>query len=63
MMNDNEKRKQRNKDIIERMKKGDPLSSFNPSSSFFPPRPIITKNKKDIERVYRIGKRDEEDLN
>jgi len=49
---DKDKRKERNKNLIERMKRDEPLNLYEPTSTFFPPRPVIAKNKKDIERLY-----------
>ena len=45
-------REERNADVIRRMKGGDQLSSFNSYSSWFPPRPIIEKDKKAVKSLY-----------
>jgi len=45
-------RKERNKDLIKRMKKGETLSSFSSESSWFPPRPTIQKDKKAMDKLY-----------
>jgi hypothetical protein len=45
-------RKERNSDVIRRMKNGDQLSSFNSYSSWFPPRPIIEKDAKAVKELY-----------
>ena len=45
-------RKDRNADVIRRMKGGDQLSSFNSYSSWFPPRPIIEKDARAVEDLY-----------
>lgn len=45
-------RDQRNQDILKRMNEGDPLTSYDGSSSWFPPRPIIEKNTQEMARVY-----------
>jgi hypothetical protein len=45
-------RKERNADLIQRMRNGDQLSSFNSYSSWFPPRPIIEKDRRSVERLY-----------
>ena len=51
-MDEKLKRRKRNKDIVERMKKGDSLSSFTNMGSHFPPRPIIDKDKEAIKKLY-----------
>ena len=51
---DKDKRKERNKNLIERMRRNEPLNLYEPTSTFFPPRPRIAKNKKDIERLYGV---------
>lgn len=45
-------RKDRNSDVIRRMKNGDQLSSFNSYSSWFPPRPIIEKDSAAVKDLY-----------
>ncbi|NRA66271.1 MAG: hypothetical protein HRU19_17425 [Pseudobacteriovorax sp.] len=45
-------RKERNSDVIRRMKNGDQLSSFNSYSSWFPPRPIISKDADAVKELY-----------
>lgn len=45
-------RKDRNSDVIRRMKGGDQLSSFNSYSSWFPPRPIIEKDSGAVQDLY-----------
>merc|ERR1712176_732278 len=45
-------RKERNSDVIRRMKNGDQLSSFNSYSSWFPPRPIIEKDSSAVKDLY-----------
>jgi hypothetical protein len=47
------KRKERNEDIVKRMKNGEDLSTIERSATWWPPRPIIKKSKKDIEKVYK----------
>lgn len=49
---DKDKRKERNKNLIERMRHGDPLNLIEPQATWYPPRPIIAKNKQDIARLY-----------
>lgn len=48
-------REDHNNNILHRMQGGDPLTSFNSYSSWFPPRPIIEKNESDIIRLYGQG--------
>lgn len=45
-------RKQRNADLLRRMRSGEPLTSFDSRASWFPPRPIIKKDAREIERLY-----------
>ena len=41
-----------NREIVTRMKSGDSLQSFDSASSWFPPRPVIQKNKEDVSKLY-----------
>lgn len=46
-------RKKRNKEIGEALRKGKYIQApFNKELSWFPPRPIIKKDKKEMERIY-----------
>lgn len=45
-------RKERNSDVIRRMRNGDQLSSFNSYSSWFPPRPVIEKDGDAVQKLY-----------
>ena len=45
-------RKSRNQEILERMKQGDPLNSFDSMGSWFPPRPVIEKDKDAVKSLY-----------
>ena len=45
-------RNERNKDLVERMKNGESLTSFNLEQNWFPPRPLIEKNKSAIKKLY-----------
>ena len=47
------KRKQHNRKILKKMAKGESLSTFNSQSSWFPPRPIIKKDKTAIKKLYK----------
>lgn len=49
------KREERNRELVERMRQGDSLSQFNPQLSFFPPRPVIKKDPREIRRVHGEG--------
>ena len=55
-------RKERNSDVIRRMKNGDQLSSFNSYSSWFPPRPIIEKDAQAVKELYGKEPRQIKDL-
>lgn len=45
-------RKQRNSHIVERLRNGDSLSSFNSQASWFPPRPLVDKDRDALQRLY-----------
>jgi hypothetical protein len=45
-------RNQHNQDLIRRMRSGEPLTSFDSKSSWYPPRPTIEKDPKAIEKLY-----------
>ena len=58
-MNDNDFRKQRNEQLLRRMKAGEALWSYDSKASWFPPRPIIEKDPQAIKRLYETsGKTD-----
>jgi hypothetical protein len=46
-------RKSRNEELIRRMKAGESLWSYDSKASWFPPRPIIEKDKDAIKRLYK----------
>jgi len=48
----NNLREERNSELLRRMENGEPLSSFNSFSSWYPPRPIIEKNSEAVARLY-----------
>ncbi len=45
-------RRERNADLLRRMRNGDQLSSFNSYASWFPPRPIIQKDIHALQELY-----------
>ena len=45
-------RKERNADLLRRMRNGDQLASFNSYASWFPPRPIIQKDIHALQELY-----------
>lgn len=45
-------RKQHNSELIRRMRNGEPLNAVDSKASWFPPRPIIQKDPREIARVY-----------
>ncbi|MDB2447176.1 hypothetical protein N9W79_01035 [bacterium] len=49
-------RKLHNKEIIQKMKDGDSLTSFDSMASWFPPRPTIEKNKEVMNELYAKDK-------
>lgn len=48
-------RKRHNEDLIRRMHNGEALCTFDSKDSWFPPRPIVKKDKKEVERLYGKG--------
>lgn len=55
-MTEDEKRrlKKANDHVLARFKRGENLATVSTEATWFPPRPIIAKNKKDVERLYNI---------
>jgi len=49
-MDDKERRKKENADIVRRMKQGDPLQRISSSATWFPPRQPIKKDKRFVEK-------------
>lgn len=47
-----EARKCRNKEILKKFFAGESLCLIPAAATWFPPRPIIKKDKKEIERLY-----------
>ena len=54
------KRNKHNKNIVERMKRGEDLVEFDEMESWYPRRPKIKKDKKIIAKLYS-DKDDEDD--
>lgn len=50
-----ERRKQHNRELVERMRAGEKLSSFSSQASFFPPRPLVKKSTEDLLRLFGPG--------
>jgi hypothetical protein len=51
-----QKRAERNAFVLQRMKNSnDGLAAYDPTSSWFQPRPIIKKDKDAIKRLYSEG--------
>jgi hypothetical protein len=53
-----ERRKRKNADVISRMRSGDPLVLIPSSATWFPPRPLVEKDKESIKKLY--GTEDDE---
>ena len=49
-------RKKHNDEILKRFKRGESLKSYDSFSSWFPPRPIIEKDKKALEILHKEKK-------
>jgi hypothetical protein len=45
-------RRDRNTELLRRMRSGEQLTSFNSNASWFPPRPIIEKDSRAIRQIY-----------
>jgi len=52
MMPNTTDRMKRNRELISRMRRGEDLKTFSAEQSWFPPRPLISKDKKEIARLY-----------
>ena len=57
-MNILKERKKRNAEILEKFMAGESLCLIPSAMTWFPPRPAIKKDKKEIERLY--GKEENE---
>lgn len=53
-----ELRTNHNRELIRRMQDGDSLSSFDSQSSWYPPRPILEKDKEAVSRLYGSGSKE-----
>jgi len=45
-------RRQHNSELIRRMRNGDSLNAIDSRASWFPPRPILQKDAREMSRVY-----------
>ena len=54
-----ERRKRKNADVISRMRSGDPLVLIPISDTWFPPRPLVTKDRESIQKLY--GTKDDDE--
>lgn len=54
-------RQKHNKNIVERMKRGEDLVEFDEMESWFPPRPMVKKDKKLMAKLYD-NKEDEKEV-
>lgn len=48
-----ETRKEHNSSVLDRFFNGESLSSFRAMDSWFPPRPVIKKNKKTLKFIFK----------
>ena len=55
-------RKKKNADLLRRMKAGESLTSFDKHLSWFPVRPKIEKDQKEIDRLFNGGTADDSEL-
>jgi hypothetical protein len=49
-----ELRRQHNLDLMRRMRGGESLNAYDSKASWFPPRPVIKKDEKEVSRVYDV---------
>ena len=54
LMTNKERIKKANDSVIAKMKRGESLTIIPADATWFPPRPIIEKSKKDLERLYGV---------
>ncbi len=54
-----EARKKKNADILRRMRAGESLTSFDSHLSWYPVRPKIEKDQKEIDRLFNDGAADD----
>ncbi|MBP9706033.1 MAG: hypothetical protein KBD78_00210 [Oligoflexales bacterium] len=56
--NDKEKtlRQKHNQELLSRMQNGEDLRKFNPEASWYPPRPIVKKDKSALTRLFPAQK-------
>ena len=45
-------RKSHNKNILRKMKQGEALATINTMMSWYPPRPVLKKNKHALRKLY-----------
>lgn len=50
-------RRQHNAELIRRMRNGEALSAFDSKASWFPPRPVIKKDEREMRRLYDDSQR------
>jgi hypothetical protein len=58
-MTEEERRKKRNEELIDRMRAGESLHLYKASDTFFPPRPLIKKDKKLIKILFEENHEEE----
>jgi hypothetical protein len=46
------RRQEKNKEIVDRMRAGESLATIDQKATWWPPRPIIKKDLKEIARLY-----------
>ena len=52
MKTENEIRKEYNAYVLQLFREGKTLTAIIPEATFFPPRPIIKKDKEAVEKLY-----------
>lgn len=48
-------RKKHNQELINKMRNGESLRSFDSQASWFPPRPVLKKDEEAMSRLYTQG--------
>jgi hypothetical protein len=52
LIEDEDKRNQRNKELVQKMRRGESFAAMPPQATWFPPRKIEKKDKKVIAELY-----------
>jgi hypothetical protein len=56
---DAERRRHENENLVARMRSGETLARIDASATFFPPRPVILKDFKELARIFESKEKSE----